>query len=465
MNSTRTEYAPEWVFLALALVFGLSFIIVVPPFQAPDETNHFYRAYQLSEGRLLAERRGGDVGGMLPEALDRTAKTISKNIPGHPENKQEVMEITEAFKIYADEGNRSFHKFHYTVLYSPVPFVPQGAAIYAGRRLGLPVLGLVYAGRVANLLVWILLMYLAVRTAPAYKWLFVFLALMPLSLFQGMSLSADSFTNAVCFLFTALVLRTASDRENLRLNLLFLFLLSLPLTMSKHAYFPILMCLFLIPLSFFHTKKGYFASFGFIFLINLSINLWWSSKIGYLTVPYNMGFADTDAVSPERQLSYILEHPLVYAETFIRTIVRLCQSGWYTVVGKMGWLDVNMPVVYQASYVWVLAALAIFSKPGALDLRLAKKLLIFIAIFSCVLLFSTSEYLIWTPVGNQYIDGLQPRYVIPLLPLLFILLSTRAFGNIFGQHRMLELLMGAYLLFSLLLALFVIIIRYYVNID
>jgi uncharacterized membrane protein len=131
----------------------------------------------------------------------------------------------------------------------------------------------------------------------------------------------------------------------------------------------------------------------------------------------------------------------------------------------MGWLDVNMPVVYQASYVWVLAALAVFAKPGALDLRLVKKLLIFIAIFSCVLLFSTSEYLLWTPVGNPYIDGLQPRYVIPLLPLLFIMLTTRVFGNLFGQRRMLELLMGAYLLFSLLLALFVIIIRYYVNID
>ncbi|KWT82952.1 DUF2142 domain-containing protein [Candidatus Magnetominusculus xianensis] len=461
MTTENTGYVPEKVFLILGIVFGLLFVFVVPPFQAPDETNHFYRSYQLSEGRALAERRGGDVGGMLPESLIKTAKTLSKDIPGHPENKQEVSEIIEAFKIPIDEGRRAFINFHYTVLYSPVPFIPQAAAIYAGRHSGFTVLWLVYAGRAANLFVWICLMYLSIRTAPAYKWLFVFLALMPLSLFQGASLSADSFTNAVCFLFTATALRAASDKENLKKNLLILFLLSLPLTMSKHAYFPLLLCFFLIPKTFFPSVRSYRAAFAVLFIVNLSLNLWWSSKVDYLVVAYNNGLD----VSPERQLSYVLGHPFTFAETFIRTIVRQCQLGWYTVVGKMGWLDTNMPVVYQASYVWLLALSALFSAPEPLKVSTTKKLVIFTAILSCVLLFSTSEYLIWTPVGSPYIDGLQPRYVIPLLPLLFILLSNNIFGHLLVKRHLVELFLGAYLLFSLMLALFVIVVRYYVQIE
>lgn len=461
MNAEKTGYEPEKVFLTLAIVFGLLFVVVVPPFQAPDETNHFYRCYQLSEGRVLAERRGGDVGGMLPESLITTARTVSKDIPGHPENKQEVSEIIEAFNTPIDEGRRAFLNFHYTVLYSPVPFIPQAAAMYAGRHLRLTVLGLVYAGRAANLSAWILLMYLSVRMVPAYKWLFVFLALMPLSLFQGASLSADAFTNAVSFLFTASVLRAASDKANLRTNLLAVFLISIPLTMSKHAYFPLLLCFFLIPRSFFPSIRSYIAAFAILFIVNLSANLWWSSKIGYLVVAYNHGLD----VSPERQFSLISAHPLQYAATFIRTIMRQLKLGWFTVVGKLGWLDTNMPEVFQRSYIFVLAGLALFGNPGTLTISRTKKALILTAIVSCVIVFSTSEYLIWTPVGNPYIDGLQPRYVIPLLPLLFILCGNNYFGHFLVKRHILELLLGAYLLFSLILALFVIIIRYYVQID
>ncbi|MBF0556353.1 MAG: DUF2142 domain-containing protein [Nitrospirae bacterium] len=461
MSEEKTGYMPERVFLILGIVFGLLFVVIVPPFQAPDETNHFYRSYQISEGRFLAERRGGDVGGMLPESLIKTAKTLSKDIPGHPENKQEVSEIVEAFNIPIDEGRRAFLNFHYTVLYSPVPFIPQAAAIYAGRRLGGTVLWLVYAGRLANLFVWLALMYLSIRMVPAYKWLFVFLALMPLSLFQGASLSADALTNAVSFLFIAAVLRAASDKENLKMNLLFIFLLSLPLTMSKHAYFPLLLCFFLIPRSFFPSKRSYIIAFCVLFIVNLSVNLWWSSKVGYLVVAHNNGLD----VSPQRQWRFLIEHPLRYAGTFIRTIERQCRFGWFTVVGKMGWLDTNMPEIFQRSYVWVLALVAAFAAPGPLNIGIRKKVIIFISIFFCVFLFSTSEYLIWTPVGNTFIDGLQPRYVIPLLPLLFILLGNNILVKFLGKGRFRELVMGAYLLFSLMLALFVIIVRYYVQID
>ncbi|MER3433396.1 MAG: hypothetical protein C4288_08190 [Leptolyngbya sp. ERB_1_1] len=45
--------SPERAFLILSLIFGMMFIIALAPFQSPDEPAHFYRAYQLSEGKII----------------------------------------------------------------------------------------------------------------------------------------------------------------------------------------------------------------------------------------------------------------------------------------------------------------------------------------------------------------------------------------------------------------------------
>ena len=61
--------APEKFFLALGLFFGLMFIVLTPPFQVPDETNHFFRAWQVSEGGLSAVKQDSRVGGFIPQSL------------------------------------------------------------------------------------------------------------------------------------------------------------------------------------------------------------------------------------------------------------------------------------------------------------------------------------------------------------------------------------------------------------
>ena len=51
------------------LLFGLLFALLIPPFQSPDEPNHFYRAWQVSEGHFFPEKKGDRLGGMLPASL------------------------------------------------------------------------------------------------------------------------------------------------------------------------------------------------------------------------------------------------------------------------------------------------------------------------------------------------------------------------------------------------------------
>ena len=43
---------PEKAYLFLGLIFGILFLMITPPFQVPDEPQHFYRAFHVSEGNI-----------------------------------------------------------------------------------------------------------------------------------------------------------------------------------------------------------------------------------------------------------------------------------------------------------------------------------------------------------------------------------------------------------------------------
>ena len=54
--------------------------------------------------------------------------------------------------------------------------------------------------------------------------------------------------------------------------------------------------------------------------------------------------------------------------------------------------------------------------------------------FALICLVATSLYIAYTPVGYETIQGCQPRYIIPLLlPLLLVIASPGAFQKIKGK--------------------------------
>src|SRR4029079_8068336 len=61
----KRRMTPERTVLVVGLLGGLLFVAATPPFQAPDEPNHFARAYQISEGVLFPRSGGAD----LPESV------------------------------------------------------------------------------------------------------------------------------------------------------------------------------------------------------------------------------------------------------------------------------------------------------------------------------------------------------------------------------------------------------------
>jgi uncharacterized membrane protein len=493
--------SPARVFLLLGIVYGIFFLFVTPPFQVPDEPNHFYRAYQISEGRFIAAKKFpptlttdqiaernkeiieiqnalvkgdtetvqrvmqslkgfGGIGGFLPESLATTTKAFLRLL--NPANRQIFCDLLPFLRLPLNEKDRTFIHFPNTALYSPVPYLPQAVGIALGRILHSSPLALMYMGRVLNLAVWILLIYLAITITPICKWLFCLLALMPMSLFQGASLSADSFTYGISFLLIAVFLRNSLESpEVLRINVYAMVVLSLLLSLSKQAYFLIPLLFLLIPVKKIGTKKKYYAIFSLICLLDVGAILLWTHVADIHSDIYTLYNSIIPALSAEKQTLFILSHPLEYIRILMTSLIRNWKLYADSFVGQLGWFDTALPESLRVSYIAMLFFTALSENLENIVISLKQRIIIVAVLILSIVLVSTLAFIGWTPVGTKNIN-IQGRYFIPLAPLFFLLFYNRKISlNLNGGGA--RLVLVSYSMFSLTYTAYVIIRRYYIG--
>ena len=183
------ERKPETAFLLIGVCFGLLFVFLIPPTQAADETTHFYRAYQLSEGHVSSvpiDVHG--YGDYLPQQVLTVSEQLFGNIPSHYNRKFNYHQIPPLLKKRIDFNTLVPVHIEGAAVYSPAGYIPQIAAIEVAKALWPSVVVMYYLGRLANLCVWLVFMYIAIRIWPGNKWAIFALALIPMSLSQGATL-------------------------------------------------------------------------------------------------------------------------------------------------------------------------------------------------------------------------------------------------------------------------------------
>ena len=154
----------ERFFILVCIPAGIVLSLVTAPFQAPDEAAHFLRIWQLSEGRVVADHYSGWVPASLGECF-----TQFEYLKAHPNSKATFTAIRREFARTLDASRRQYLPFENTAIYSPVPYLPQLAAVWLGRQMSLPPIALMYLGRCANALAFASLGWLTLRTLPILK--------------------------------------------------------------------------------------------------------------------------------------------------------------------------------------------------------------------------------------------------------------------------------------------------------
>lgn len=480
---------PEKAFLWIGAIFGVILVLVTPPFQVPDEYQHFYRAYQLSEGQVLADYHVGECsgytrdrqdipcsGGYLPNSLLVTVREVSPpNLRGSAEIKQNPQDILALLDLPLQPSDRTFIRFQGAALYSPIPYIPQIIGLGMGRILGVSPLIMFYLGRFFNLLAWLGLGYLAIGRTPFLSWLFALLLLMPMSLFQAASLSADAVTNGLVFLLTATFLQYSFAKTTINnRDLWFIGLLCLGLPLVKPAYIPLIFLFLLIPASKIngndpptdsqeypnHSQpfpffSKYIVVGSSIFLTSVLTMFVWSSIAGG---DYGKIYPE---ILPKQQLLFVWQHPIEYLGIWFHTLQEFGGKYFVQFIGQLGWLDTPLPLGVVVSYWLVLFVVAIASND---DSKIAiawwqKFILGLVGLASSGLIF-TLIYAAGSPVGANIIQGVQGRYFIAIAPTVFLLLYNR---NIRFPIKYFSTAIVFYLLFVQSITLTTLVYRYYLG--
>lgn len=411
-------------FLIISSIFGVFFTMSTPPLRGPDEMAHFSRAYQISEGVFLSERMKNEdnFGGSVPQSVLSIGQaayddliSVKRGGPNTLLSEGEWGKITSR-SINSDQQEL---KFPGSASYPPSTYIAPALAVSAAKILDASAFTSLLLMRLACLIVFVALATLSLYIVREHKikWLFFVVMLTPTAVFQASMISADGFMNALIFLLSALLIKSFIVSAPLSKIELYTFILATTLVaLTKPNYAIFALTAILIPSTSFAriTKIPPIAVKVLMVSIPLlALGVWsilTSDLKGYLGTVRGDGKADL--INSSQQLLSVLNDPLNFIVIFAKTMIQNEGSYLLGVTNSVG----GGMVVLPAFIVLVLLLFAgLYSKPWNFvyrqNLRFFGILLIALAcsIFAAL-------YLIYTPVSHGYIDGVQGRYFLPLLP-------------------------------------------------
>lgn len=353
---------PEFIFAIFGLIFGLVILFITPQFGVSDEYAHYWRAQEVSQGKLYN---------------------------GLPENRNDS------------------YKFHGASGYSPVMYAFSGTALKLTQNFSKQTQ--FYSGRIKNLIIWIILIALAIHITPVFKWAFFITALLPMSIFEGMSYSADSFSNAFAFLFFAYMFKLMFNEKG------FSYKKDLPLLASfssigalcKGIIFP----LFLLP--FVKVKRKYLLTIILLSLA-LSISYLWSSN-NFTALALNVDY--------EYNKTFIHQHPIELLKLILRTFYNTGANLYGQAIAKLGWQCIKLH-----SGIYTLITLVFFSSLIFIPEKFKIKPLYRISAFLFFVIYTISlsclMFCMCNTPANNIVIGIQGRYFISVIPLIFLMFAN-----------------------------------------
>ena len=404
----------EIFLISILLTFGIPMVLLIPPGAGYDEEDHLVRVWEISGLSFIP-------GEMSPKQLKYPI--IFRDLAYRQQASAGIIDAN-FWQTYAgvslDEHGYVRREINTKSVYSPALFLPQSITMrYFGRIADLPALPVFYLTRFAGLLSYLFLVWLAIRIIPFGKWLLLILAVSPMALFQATTLTADTISNGIGFLFIAGSLNLAQfeeiDWKKTGKLLLLVFLLLLT---KLNVIFLILLPFVLISPSRYRQRWIYL----FIFVISVILFIVEVAAWNVIATRNIDALLANDANVPA-QLQHILRHPLHFLWTVMEDFIINGSSYLETWINGYGYYYWTPPQIVSICFLLSLGSVLLISTTTeGVDKRFN---ILFIVVFVLGYLATmVLMYLTFTPVGSDKILGPQGRYFIPSAMLLFLALSS-----------------------------------------
>jgi Predicted membrane protein (DUF2142) len=315
-----------------------------------------------------------------------------------------------------------------------------------GRVLNLPALTVLITMRLVGLFVYTFLVWLAIKIIPFGKWLLAVLVITPMAVYQASTISTDTVSNGIGFLFIACCLHFADQTEvNWKnfgiLILLFFLLFSTKVNLAFLAFLPFI----ILRPAWFKMKRGY------ILLVLSAVLLLLLEVGGWNILAYSRFYTAMPGANPVSQARYILTRPfsivtLIFSDLW--THIFLYIKGWIADYGYGYW---GTPWFIIPIYLLALFAGYLIEDKKRPDKRARIALISVFGIGYLATLMSL--YVGYTPVGSSEIQGVHGRYFIVIFPLLLLRLigsriKTIKLNRILAMRVLVSLTLICMFLFS-----------------
>lgn len=419
----------ENIFLLVALLFGLISILLIPPFQSPDESSHYQRAYSVSKGQLYYSVVDNQKGLYIEDELTNYISRFNR-FNGNVNEKFTYGEMyfsQEMPKLSTSTSHKNFS----TVGTSFLAYIPSSLGILVSKvfRHGVfhqstNYLYSLYFARLFDLFLYIGLMYYAIRKTPILKKSLFTVGVLPMCIMLASSCSYDGLIiGSSCLLFSNFM-SLFYDSKKVGVKDIFLFIIfGFFLFFIKYTYILLLTLLFFIPVDRFKNKKDKLVKiiiiFGGILLFYVITN-----------IPNYINSVSDGVVSG--QLKFVLSNPFEYSKILFKTMYEKfgLQLSW--ILGGFGNLDTHFPgFIYFVMFIYLLSLFLFDASIKNNKFNCKFKLFIFMILFLIIVGIYTALYLIWTPVGHYIIEGVQGRYFLPIVIFTPILVLGNTFSKKF----------------------------------
>lgn len=414
----------EYIYLTLGLTFGMVFVLSLPPYTAPDEGTHISTTYAF-----VSEFLGED------PIFDEANHVISRGTDGDIGGEAQVSlvkfhDLYEAVKYPSGDLERDFARGGKL----DVPFtcyLPQILGVLLGVLLKFSGFWTLYLGKVFAMLFFTICIFFSIKLIPWGKMVIMTIALLPMSMELASSFSYDCVLNALCILFISYTLHLICKKDKVTWkDFLFLGIIICVIAPCKMFYFLIAGMLYLIPKEKYKSKKTYWMMNTGILVAGLAVLI--IMRFQFLTS--HVGGATPSAIE-DATVNYSIatilgDIPHSISVLFNTAIIKsefYYNSMWGN---QLGSLQVYIPTFVITSFVLVLFTAGICTtreervvyEPDAKFrlVNLGLSLLMFLGILAAL-------WIGWTPVTYGVIEGVQGRYFLPFLPMVFLSMRNKTF--------------------------------------
>lgn len=409
----KNNLSAERFFLISVIPLSIIYLILLLPWSAPDVDVHVIAAYRWSNLMMGKDAWVGRVDDVIyydsywrdnPKIVDYLA--VFSNLDVRVKDATLIPWTEPAF------GMDYYYRMEY---YSFLCYLPQSIGICIARILGLGTVWTLYFGRLCMLIVYIAACYNAVRKTPIGKFVFAAIPLFPISLMMGSAISYDPMVLISTLNFIACVLNldiNGSSKKMLAECCLWAVLIG---AVKGGGY------VVLLPISLVLLKKDNLKqSIKRIFLIIGSGIL--SIFLFDVIIPAGTTLFQFGGKENYFSAGYALEHPLQYINMCVETFFEKVDFIATTMGGSLlSWLEGTIPSVIVYGLILVVGIYSIYESDKCMLKNKEKYIFIFVIILDVVL--TPIMLLSWTPIDYKYIEGLQGRYFLPVLPLLYFVLT------------------------------------------